>query len=568
MRKGFLLAFILTVAAAATPVSAEAQVNSSLEITDLALVALTGITAVPQEINEGGTVDVSLSIENQGNVEAGVQANITILNSTGDRMQNTVFAAFNMTPGETAVLTYSWNAGSNPIGDYSANGLAVYDSTLTNAVNANFSIVSVPTPTAAPTPGGGSGGGDIQIIPRPKPLPPEIKPEYGVIEFSKKVILVEILAGSARVESIALKNADSKAREVQLALSGAPKDSLSADSNRLVIQPGRSATVSLGFSIPKDAEPGDYLVKLAAVSGEAQSTDYLILRVKSYPEGYANPITTKTVVMDVDKGETQVRVAIFNPSEKKVERIQLFDRVPLSAAKDPSRVVFSEKVGVVVSRVPLELAWELRDVLPGEHVTIAYAISGLLDDYAPYAASVVRTAAFNTEEARGLLQVREFRIPPLYVGKTGEVTALLFYGGLESAKASLFLEAPLNGFSVEPKSLDVAFAPRSIRRVSFNVTPFSQEAVGSNVMTLVVASEDFGVRQEAGFIVYSPAGFEGFDWAWLVLLAALVVAAAVLIGRHAGARKQRQLENRFRSLTIEERDGYLKVVREGVLGKK
>ncbi|PIY91920.1 hypothetical protein COY71_00595, partial [Candidatus Micrarchaeota archaeon CG_4_10_14_0_8_um_filter_60_7] len=108
----------------------------------------------------------------------------------------------------------------------------------------------------------------------------------------------------------------------------------------------------------------------------------------------------------------------------------------------------------------------------------------------------------------------------------------------------------------------------SIRRVSFNVTPFSQEAVGSNVMTLVVASEDFGVRQEAGFIVYSPAGFEGFDWAWLVLLAALVVAAAVLIGRHAGARKQRQLENRFRSLTIEERDGYLKVVREGVLGKK
>jgi len=110
MRKGFLLAFILTVAAAATPVSAEAQVNSSLEITDLALVALTGITAVPQEINEGGTVDVSLSIENQGNVEAEVRANITILNSTGDRMQNTVFAAFNMTPGETAVLTYSWNA--------------------------------------------------------------------------------------------------------------------------------------------------------------------------------------------------------------------------------------------------------------------------------------------------------------------------------------------------------------------------------------------------------------------------------------------------------------------------
>jgi len=51
-------------------------------------------------------------------------------------------------------------------------------------------------------------------------------------------------------------------------------------------------------------------------------------------------------------------------------------------------------------------------------------------------------------------------------------------------------------------------------------------------------------------------------------LAAWVVAAAVLIGRHAGARKQRQLENRFRSRTIEERDGYLKVVREGVLGKK
>ncbi|PIO06503.1 hypothetical protein COT29_00670, partial [Candidatus Micrarchaeota archaeon CG08_land_8_20_14_0_20_59_11] len=393
--------------------------------------------------------------------------------------------------------------------------------------------------------------------------PPAITPQYGgIVEFSKKIALKEVIAGTAGVETIELKNNAITPQAVSFDLSGAPTGFISTGANALMLEPGKGGTLTLAFSIPEDARAGDYLVKFTASNPGTRTVDYMVLRVKSIPEGHANPVTTKTIYIYSRTRTTEVRLSVVNPSSKKVERIQMFDQIPSDVATDPSQITFSEKVGVVVSSQPLELAWEFKDLQPGEHATVAYIVNNALEEYSPYAESTVRTATFSTERARGLLNIQEFNVPLMTLGKASSVTALLFYGGMDSAQVTVYLEAPLSGFSVKPERKQVLLAPRSVTRVSFEVTPTSSDAVGSGIVALVVSSDEFTLRQTALFIVKP---LLGPDWQFLALAVAAVVVVAFILGRTILRRRRRTLERQFRKEAVEERDGYLKSVRDSIL---
>ncbi|VVB67987.1 Uncharacterised protein [Candidatus Norongarragalina meridionalis] len=572
-------AFLILVFIAAQCAAVETEASAGVTITETAVIVLTGLTVVPSQVNQGATAEVSLSLENRGNLESKVQANVTILNAANATVGALVFDAFNMSPGEISTLSSSWSAGNLSLGEYKAQGLGIYDLTYTNAVTANFTIVSpfVPTPTPTSNPFVPGGGGTPQPSATsaptphpsvyPSPLPPSIVPQYGgVVDFTSKVVLKEMIAGTTDVETISLKNNGLSSQNVVVAFSGAPPGFISTDADALTLEAGKGGALTLAFSVPKDAPAGDYLVKVTASNEDTRTVDYIILRVKEVPAGYQNPVTSKTVYVDDNSGTTQVRLSVFNPSRKTVERIRIFDTVPSSIATDPSQITFSEKVGVVASPAPLELAWEFTQLQPNERVTVAYVINSMLTDYSSYATSSVQTATFNTEKARGLLQVQEFRIPVMQVGKTSQVTAVLFYGGMDSATVTASLELPISGFKVEPDSRQLFLVPRTTTRVTFDVTPLYGDVAGSNVMAFVITSEDLGLRQTSSFMVQSLLSFAGFDWPIYALAALVLLVAAVFIGRFVAHRRERKLEREFRDKTEEERDGYLKQVRDSVLG--
>lgn len=544
------------------------QMDSGVVIIEAAVAVLNDLTVSPSQVNRGGTVDFSLYVENKGNLQTTLQANITLKNSTNDQVGLIEFNSVILSPGETAVFMSSWSTGTLPIGDYTANAAGLYDAGLpTNSLQEPFSIV-VP---AAPTGGGRPPLATPAATPvppeevvLPEPLPEKIKPEVGVIRFTKKTVLKEILAGEGSVESITLKNTGRETQQVSISVSGVPPGFVSPQQEDVVLLPGRSAVVNLAFSIPKDALTGDYLAKIVAGNEKTYSEEYLVVRVKSALAEYDQPITLKTVSIDERTKTTRVRLSIRNPSFKRVEILQLFEQMPSSLASDPSQITFSERVGVVISREPLVLVWELKDLQPGETLSVSYLVDTFLNEYSTYAYWPVRQVVFSTEKAKGLLKIQELNAPVMTAGEPSTVDALLFYGGLTSLPVTIFLEVPSKQFTVTPESRQLVLAPRSLTPVSFEVTPLDVGTLveGSHVAALVVSSQDASIRQATLFVVQvPPALVTGMTVGLVAIVAALVALAVFLFTR----KRKGDHEKSLRKELMEERDGYLREVKDSVM---
>ncbi|MFH0836136.1 MAG: hypothetical protein V1834_03165 [Candidatus Micrarchaeota archaeon] len=545
---------------------AQSEVGASLTINEEAIVVATGLSVVPAQIIQGASADLSLTLENKGNLQTSVQGNITIVNSTSDQVGLVEFNSTVLSPGDEVVLSSSWSTAGFPAGTYAARGQGIYGGVYTNLLEESFTIY-----VASPDVGGGGVGGtpsDKEKEKVPIELPKKIEPEIGEIKLTKKIVLREIMTGEGGIGTIEIRNTAGSTQKIKIAITGAPEGFVSSQQNELVLPAKQSALLGLGFNIPADAKQGDYLVSLS-IAGEGTVTkEFMILRVKGYPPDYPAPRILRTVELDEKERSTLVTLVVKNPGLKKVAKLEIFEEIPARLNIDANKITFIDNTAAILSQNPLIMGWKLSELEPGESRTISYKLGSLAHDYSAYAYWQLKSAAYNTDDATGLLKIQELSVPVMRIGETATATAKLFYGGLNSLDASIYLQVPAGEFSIEPEMRQAYLAPRSLTPFSFDITPKTGATPGTHMAELVIASGEVTLSQTIVFIVEEPrqSFISGLDKTLIYGLIAFILLLMAATWLYPKAKRKIK-DRKFPSELSEDRSEYLHQVKEGVLEK-
>ncbi|MEW6328601.1 MAG: NEW3 domain-containing protein [Candidatus Micrarchaeota archaeon] len=460
-------------------------------------VRMTDVSVSPASINQGATADVSVTMQNIGTAATNVTAYAGIYDVTDTLVSMITYDQVTIAPGQTVTLEKVWDSDSFAAGVYTARANASYDGNRTNTVNASFTI-TIPSP---PGPGGGVSGG----LPTPEVVPPSIIPVVpllGKIKFLKSTVLREVLAGEGGIESVYLKNTGSGNLTVDLSLGGVPLQWVSPEPNHTVILPEETRVVNLLVSPPKEALAGNYIVRVGTSCSECyEASDYMVLRVKSYEEGYAKPVVLKSVRVDDAAEETLISLDIKNPSQNRIKVLTVKETIPPDFGGD-AEVSFKDKRGMITevdgARV---VSWEFSDVAPGEEVHVSYSVSGVLNDYATYAGWHVRQVSVSERiNIADLVRISDLTAQRITAGKEGEVKASIIYTGTDSLSANVMLEVP-GGFEVDPGTISTALIPRGQVNMKFRVKVPETESAGTHLIRLVVFGDKFQVSETSTLII-------------------------------------------------------------------
>ncbi len=492
-----LFVFLLFVGICACQTS-EVAVSFIVEGID---VEMTSVSVSPSSINQGGTADVSVTMQNIGTASTSVTAQVGIFDVTDTLVNTIAYDEINIAPSQTVTLEKTWDSDSLSAGVYTARANATYDGKTTNTMNASFMIV-IPMP---PGPSGGPSGVVSGGLPTPEVLPPSIIPVVpllGKIKFLKSTVLKEFLAGEGGIGSIYLKNTWNENLTVDLGLGGVPSQWISAEPNHTVILPEETRVVNLIISPPKEALAGNYIIKIGAGCSECYgASDYMVLRVKSYEEGHAKPVVLKSVSIDETTGETLVSLDVKNPSQNRIKVLTVKETILDDFGRN-AEVSFKDKRGVMTevdgARV---VSWDFSDVAPGEEVHISYSVSGVLNDYAEYAGWHVRQIAVSERvNLADLVQISDLTTQKMVAGNEGDVKASITYLGTDRLNANIVLEVP-SGFEVDPATISTDLIPRGKINVKFRIKVPETEGAGTRLVRLVVFGDTFQVSDTGTLII-------------------------------------------------------------------
>ncbi|MEM3556134.1 MAG: hypothetical protein QXF56_05430 [Candidatus Micrarchaeia archaeon] len=519
-------------------------------------VEIRDLTLSPTSVYPGGSIDFSVTMRNYGTVSTTATLAIQIYDASNRVVGTIPFDPVQLFPGQIVTVQKTWGVGSLPIGNYRAVAQASYDSNFSNSFERSFSIVRIPSPPSLPP---SQTMGQLPVI-----LPSEITPVEGKAVFLKTTVLRELLAGEGAVESIALKNIGEAILNITFSFEGIPKEWASLPSDRTLLLPNEIQIMNLGFSIPKDVLSGDYLVKLNA-DGNANSTDFLALRVKRYPDDYDKPIALKTIRVDERERKTSVSIEVKNPSQNTMELVQVEERIP--AVVSENQIEFLDRRGrVVESEGGKLIVWELSDVKPKESLTISYNIKNFITDYSTYmnwrVYQVLVTQKYSTADLIKVLDITSSGIND----SIGEVTASVLYVGNEPLQVTMVLEAPA-GFSVEPAAVTKTLLPKGVAYVSFKLTA-PKTAQETHMVRLVIMGEEFATFTTAPIIIKREAPpfslLSILSLQQIVLLSAFVAAAVAV----SVVSYRRIMKHRHKPQFSEERLNYLKNIKGMVVSRK
>lgn len=544
----FLLLFTL-------PVAGEEYTTTPTYISvGEARVEIRDLTVTPSSVYPGGSVDFSVTMRNYGTVSTTAILTIQIYDASRRAVGTVSFDPIPLYPGQIVTVQKTWGVGSLPIGSYRAVAQASYNENLSNQFEKAFSIIPLPSPPSLPP---SQSMGQLPVI-----LPSQITPVEGKAVFLKTTILRELLAGEGGVESIALKNIGEGVLNITFSFEGIPKEWTSLTSERTLLLPDEIQIMNLGFSIPSDVLSGDYLVKLNA-NGNANSTDFLVLRVKKYPEGYDKPIALKTIRVDEKERKTAVSIEVKNPSENTMEVVQIQERIP--ALVNENQIEFLDKQGRIIESNGAKLiVWELSDVKPKESFVISYNIKNFITDYSTYVNwrvyQILVTQKYSTADLIKVLDISSSGMND----SVGEVTASVLYVGNDPLQVTMVLEAP-TGFSVEPAAVTKMLIPKGVAYVTFKLTA-PKTAQETHMVRLVIMGEDFATFTTAPVIIRKePPAFS--------LLSILSLQQIILLSAFVGTAvavsvlSYRKIKHGHKPQFSEERLNYLKNIKRMIVEK-
>lgn len=502
----------------------------------------------------GSSIDFSVSLRNFGTASTTANSEVKIYDASNTVVGTISSDAVDLYPGQMATIQKTWSTGSLPIGTYSAVAQASYESNLSNTVEKNFSIVIHPAPQPnQPTP-------VYPII-----IPPTITPVVGKAAFLETTVLKELLAGQGSVESISLKNIGETILNVTLQLGGVPSQWTVLPSDNTLILPNETRVMNLGLSLPQDTESGDYLLRLDA-SGGANSTDFLALRVKNYPQDYNQPIALKTIKIDENSKETMVSIDVKNPSQNVMDVVRLEERIPSTINND--QIEFLDKEGII-SEVngAKTITWEFDNVHPQETFHISYNIKNFLTDHSTYMNwHVSQILVTSKQSTADLVKVLELTSSSIDKNGTGEVSASLLYVGNDPEEVTILLEAPV-GFTVEPATLTRTLIPKTVTSVDFKLSTSKIEH-DTYTVQLFVIGKNFSTYMATPVLVNREVTQPSFSILSILSLEQIVavssfMAAAVTISILSYRRIKRGPKPEYNP----DRLDYMRNIKKMVVGK-
>ncbi|NYZ78598.1 hypothetical protein H0N99_00445 [Candidatus Micrarchaeota archaeon] len=478
------------------------------------------LTLNSYSVYPGSSIDFSVSLRNFGTASTTATSEVKIYDASDTVVGTISYDAVVLYPGQMATIQKTWSTGSLPIGTYRAVAQASYESNLSNTVEKNFSIINPTTPPGQPT---------KEVL--PIIIPPTITPVKGKVVFLKTTVLKELLAGEGGVESISLKNVGESILNITLSLGGIPQEWAVLPSDKTLILPNETRIMNLGLSLPQDVPAGDYLVKLDA-NGGANSTDFLALRVKSYPEDYDEPIALKTIRIDENERKTIVSIDLKNPSKDVMDVVQLQERIPSSLNNE--QIEFLDKQGKILTVNGAKMiVWEFTNIHPQETFHISYNINNFLTDYSTYMSWHISQILVTSKQSTADL-VRVLELTSSSIGKngTGEVSASVLYVGNEPEEVTILLEVP-QGFNAEPTTITRILIPKAVTSVNFKLTASKIEH-DTYMVRLFVLGKDFSTYMATPVLVsreITPSSFSLLSVLSLEQVVAIssFMAAAVVV---------------------------------------
>ena len=554
IEKPILLSFFLLLLA--TPISAEETRTTTqtylfigeakIEVRDLSLSSYS--------VYKGASVDFSVTLRNFGTASTMATAEVKIYDAANTTVGTISYDPVTLAPGQMVTIQKTWGVGSLPLGTYQVVAQASYESNLTNTFERTFSIVRIPSQPNQPT------GQLFPIV-----LPPVITPVEGKAVFLKTTVLKELLAGGGSADSVSLKNIGEQILNITFSFEGIPQEWVTLPSDTTLLLPDETRILNFGLSIPRDTLAGDYLLELNA-NGGANSTDFLALRVRNYPEDYDKPIALKTIRIDEKERKTLVSIDVKNPSRNTMELLQVQERIP--ALVSDEQIEFVDKQGKIVQLNGAKMiVWELSDVKPSDSFHISYNIKDFITDYATYMnwhiSQILVTQKSTTAD---LVKILDITSSGINETGYGEVTASLLYVGMNPIQVTLLLEAP-SELNVEPATLTKTLIPKGVVSATFKLSA-QKVTQDTHMVRLVVIGSDFTTYMATPVLVkrqVSPPSFSLLSMLSLdqVVIVSSLVASAVTISIISYRRMKRGHPSEYSP----ERLNYLKSIKGMMVSK-
>jgi len=502
----------------------------------------------------GSSIDFSVSLRNFGTASTTATSEVKIYDASNTVVGTISYDAVVLYPGQMATIQKTWSTGSLPIGTYRAVAQASYESNLSNTLEKNFSIVIQPAPAPnQPTP-------VFPII-----IPPTITPITGKAVFLKTTVLKELLAGQGGVDSLLLKNVGESILNITLRVGGIPQEWVVLYSDKTLILPNETRIIDLGLSLPRGILSGDYLVRIDA-NGGANSTDFLALRVKSYPADYGQPIALKTISIDETLKETIISIDVKNPSNDIMDVVQLQERIPYSINNE--QIEFLDKQGkIITANGEKTIVWEFTNVHPQETFHISYNIKNFLTDYSTYMNwHISQILVTSKQSTADLVKILELTSTSINGSGSGEVSASVLYVGNDPAEVTIILEVP-EDFSVEPTTITRTLIPKAVASVHFKLNAFKLEH-DTYTVRLFVIGKDFSTYMTTPVLVSREVTQPSFSILSILSLDQIVgVSAFIATTVTVSILSYRRIKGGRKSEYSQERLEYMRSIKKMVTSK-
>ena len=467
-------------------------------------VAVTAVEVASATVIQGATVDVEVTVENQGASDANAKVRLLYVPAEGEPVtvaEKTVAIA----AGESETITLSWDTSDAPLGVYTvrADATLVEDGTAADSRDA-ASTITIVTP-----------------------------PPYAVAVTAVEVTIAEAIQGETVEVDVTVANlgtSDANAKVTLLYVPDVPAQGQPgiAAEETVAVAAGESETITLSWDT-SDATPGVYTIRagvtLAEDSNAADSRD-AASTITISPLTYGVSITA----FDVPSGPaTQGDVVDAYVTVENLGSVAAMFTVTLfnQPADGPENAADHETVEIAAAATKtVTLSWDTSDAAPGAH-TFRAGVALVGDPKVSDSQDSAATITISIPPAYAVA-VTAVDVPagPVTQGDTIEVDVTVENQGASDANASVTLfYRPVDGPEETADERTVAIAAGETETITLSWdtsdAPLGVYTVRAGA-TLVEDGNAADSRDAAATITISPP-------AYAVAVTAVEVASATVI---------------------------------------
>ncbi len=340
-------------------------ITAAAEPEPVADVGVTAIEFPDGPVNQGNTVDITVTIENLGSADAPVMVILRYLNAEGAAMPVGTVTE-NVAAGASEDVTISWDTTGVPPGGYTFQAVAILEGEGEDVLGNNYLLTTDPITVGPPT-----YGVDVTalVVPAGRVDP------GGVVDVD---VTVENLGSVPAMFKVTLLFSSIDGKEGEY-----------ADEETVEIEAGADTEITLSWDTG-EAQPGNYQLTAGAMPVGVKDVnvddvlDFMSSTITVGPPAYDVAVTAIEVPDGpVNQGNTvDVTVTVENLGSSTASSVMVIlsyldaDSAALSVGQKMQDVAAGTSEDVTFS-------WDTADVSPGSYKLQAVAILGGAEDAVP-----------------------------------------------------------------------------------------------------------------------------------------------------------------------------------------